>query len=83
MSSVHPDGRAKEPGYDLAMHLVGMHKNSAAIFNSAADNAVDHHHEHFGPCGIRNHPFTSLAYDDSEVEAVLEEAENPPRTLEG
>lgn len=61
--------------YDLAMHLVGRHKNSAAVHSTAADNFNAHHHDHTGPGGVRNHPYYDYSYGEAEVEEVLEEAE--------
>ena len=66
---------SQEHGYDLAMHLIGRHKNLAAVYNSPADNGDAHDWDHHGPCGIRNHPFADRSYDAAEVEAALEEAE--------
>jgi hypothetical protein len=64
--------------YELAMHLTGVHKNSVAILNDAAENEDQHYDEHFGPGGLRDHPYHDLSYDENEVEAVLEEAESCP-----
>ena len=58
-----------------SMHLVGVHKNSAAITNGFATNDDCHLWEHGGPGGIRNHDRGNLGFDEAEVEAVLEEAE--------
>lgn len=75
MSRLHPERGFEQGSYALAMHLVGVHKNSAAIFNSEVDNIDGHWHEHFGPGGLRHHPYEDVSYDEAEVEAVLEEAE--------
>jgi hypothetical protein len=64
------------PGEDLALHLVGTHCNAAAIANGQGENQELHEYDHFGPCGLRNHPFWSLAWDEQKIEHVLEEAEN-------
>lgn len=75
VSRLHPEPGFEQSQYNLAMHLTEVHKNSAAILNSPAENADEHWHEHFGPCGLRNHPYEVTSYDEREVEAVLEEAE--------
>lgn len=62
-------------GYALAMHLVGRHKNIAAVHNTPGDNAEAHRWDHIAPGGIRNHEFGDLGYDPQEVEQVLEEYE--------
>ena len=63
--------------YDLAMHLIGRHKNSAAVHNTREGNIDAHHWDHTGPGGIRNHPEDDRSYDETEVELVMEEAESP------
>lgn len=63
------------PGQDLAFHLVGVHKNAAAISNDPAENEGLHDHEHHGPGGLRLHDPADLYWDPDTVEAVLEEAE--------
>lgn len=62
----------------LAFHVVAVHKNSAALQNSFEDNIDGHVHDHLGPCGLRNHPLDDFSYDENELEAVLEEAEEDP-----
>lgn len=84
MSALYSEPGFEQWSYDLAMHLVGVHKNSAAILNGPLDNIDGHHHDHFGPCGLRNHPYEDVSYDENEVEAVLEEADESPMTrMEG
>lgn len=63
--------------YDLAMHLVGRHKNIAAVHNTPEDNDEAHKWDHVAPGGIRNHEFSDRSYDPLVVEQVLEEYENP------
>jgi hypothetical protein len=58
----------------LAGHLAAVHKNSAAPGNDLATNREGHHHEHFGPGGLRTHPYEDLSYDDADLAAVLAEA---------
>jgi hypothetical protein len=61
--------------YDLAMHLIGVHQDAAAVHSAPEDNLSAHHHEHTGPGGLRNHPYYDHSYRPDKVEAVLEEAE--------
>jgi hypothetical protein len=64
--------------YDLAMHLIGVHRNAAAGHSTPEDNADCHWHEHFGPGGIRDHEYARRWYDPEQVEETLEEAERCP-----
>lgn len=57
-----------------ARHLVGVHKNAAALGNDLGANWDEHHREHHGPGGLRNHPYSDLGYDEAELAAVLAEA---------
>ena len=59
----------------LAFHVVDKHCNSAGIHNSYADNLDFHRHDHFGPCGLRNHLYQDLSFDEESLEKALEEAE--------
>ena len=62
-------------GEELAFHLVGEHKNAAALGNGPMENLFLHRDEHLGPGGIRNHPVHDFRYVPEVVEAVMEEAE--------
>ena len=68
-------GRQRPATRDLAFHLVAVHKNAAAIANPPAVNLDCHQHEHFGPGGLRLHPWTLFSWDEQTLEDVLEEAE--------
>lgn len=59
----------------LAFHVVDKHCNTAGIHNRYADNLAFHHHDHFGPCGIRNHQYLDLSFDEDKLEQALEEVE--------
>lgn len=60
----------------LAFHAISKHCNIAAIHNSFSDNWDYHHEDHYGPGGIRNHPFDDRSFDEEKVEKVLEEGES-------
>jgi hypothetical protein len=68
----------------LAFHIISEHANLAAMDNTPEDNLQYHLDDHFGPCGIRNHDWTSFHYDEDKLEIALEEAEEAelglPRT---
>lgn len=70
-----PVSLTRDEAYDLAMHLAGVHGNTAAIGNTPAENTGLHRDEHLGPGGIRNHPFRDRRYVPEKVEEALEEAE--------
>jgi hypothetical protein len=62
--------------YKLAMHLIGVHCNTAAIDEHDWEELNDQHdHEHFGPGGIRGHLYTDWKADPRKIEEVLEEVE--------
>lgn len=63
-----------------AFHLISAHMDVIAIIRSPALNADVHHEEHYGPCGIRNHDYADLSFDERVVEAVLEEVEGAEDT---
>jgi hypothetical protein len=58
----------------LARHLVAVHKNAAALGNDPDENTGQHHHEHFGPGGLRDHPYEDHRADEADLAAVLAEA---------
>jgi hypothetical protein len=68
----------------LAFHCISAHCNAAALENTPEENLQIHLDEHFESCGIRNHDWASLHYDERKIEIVLEEAEEAdfgyPRT---
>jgi hypothetical protein len=57
-----PDFARNSSARVLAMHLVDLHRNEAALGNDAATNIDLHHWEHHGPGGLRNHRYTDLSY---------------------
>lgn len=59
----------------LAFHVVSEHCNTSGLENTPEDNLQFHLDEHFEPCGIRNHDWTSLHYDERKLEITLEEVE--------
>ena len=61
--------------WELAMHLISAHADPMAVCRSGEDNADQHHHEHTGPCTIRNHTPASRVFDEKKIELVLEEIE--------
>lgn len=65
--------------YLIAMHLIGVHANAAAVHCDWKTNFESHWREHTGPGGLRNHHYASLHFDANKVEAVLEKAENEDR----
>jgi hypothetical protein len=74
----YPDSAAEEArnAWELAMHVIGVHANSAGIHNSYADNRDFHGAEHSGPGGLRLHEPARLDFDPGKVEQILEEAED-------
>lgn len=56
---------------DLSLHIVSAHCNGAGLNNTHADLLDDHHHEHHGPGGIRNHPYDDLFWDVEKIATVL------------
>ena len=64
---------------DLTFHIIAVHCNVAA-FEMTGEGAIAelvefHHDDHFGPCGLRHHPYGELSWTAEKLEAVLEEAE--------
>lgn len=62
---------------DLALHLVSAHCNAAGLNNTRAEALDNHHHEHHGPGGIRNHPTDDLFFDVDKIATVLLECTEP------
>jgi hypothetical protein len=59
----------------LRFHLASVHKVANAFDLLAADLDDIHQHDHFGPCGLRNHDITDRSYDEAEARAVVAEAD--------
>lgn len=57
----------------LNLHLLSEHSNGAALSLSPEEAKDQHHHEHFGPGGIRNHPYESRAFDAAKATIVIDE----------
>lgn len=64
-------------GYsDLALHQVSVHCNGAALCHTRAESEDAHHHEHYGPGGIRNHDYGDHSWDiDKVIHVILDSAE--------
>lgn len=73
------DGPAETPSEEdvraLRMHLASVHKLANAFDLLAADLDDVHQHDHFGPCGLRNHDVADRSYDEAEARAVVAEAD--------
>lgn len=63
----------------LRLHLASMHANASAFTLPAADLDDVHRHDHFGPCGLRNHDFADRTYDEAKARAVVAELEDGNR----
>lgn len=60
---------------DFRLHLASVHKLANAFELPAADLDDVHHHDHTGPCGIRNHDIADRSYDEAVARAVVEEGD--------
>jgi hypothetical protein len=69
---------AVEADNALRLHLASVHKLANAFALTAADAADAHQHDHFGPCGLRNHDIADRSYDEAEARAVVAEADDGP-----
>lgn len=59
-------------GYsDLALHNASVHCNGAALCHTNAEAEDYHHHEHYGPGGIRNHDYADHSWDIEKVIHVI------------
>jgi len=62
----------------LRFHLASVHKVANAFDLLAVDLNDVHQHDHFGPCGPRNHDVADRSYDEAEARAVVAEADDGP-----
>lgn len=72
LSAYVRDRLSGDHGYsDLALHQVSAHCNGAALCHTPAESEDAHHHEHYGPGGIRNHDYDDHSWDTEEVIHVI------------
>lgn len=57
----------------LNLHLLSVHCNGAALGLTPEEAQDAHHHEHFGPGGLRNHPYESRHFDPVKASAIIDE----------
>ena len=57
----------------LNLHLLSEHADGGALGLRPEEAEEAHHHEHFGPGGIRNHPFESRQFDPAKATVVINE----------
>lgn len=64
-------------GYsDLVLHNLAVHCNGAALGHPAEEAADYHHHEHYGPGGLRNHDYDDHSWDiERAIRIIIESAE--------
>lgn len=63
---------AKDHGFsDLNLHQTSVHCNGAALTHTPADAEDLHHHEHYGPGGLRNHDYADRSWDPEKIATVL------------
>lgn len=68
--------------YYLGMHLTARHCNAAGMDLGLAEAISQHHHEHTGPGGLRNHHEDDLRADPRKaIEVVTEAREEPGERL--
>lgn len=65
------NGKVTPEHHDLRLHLFTVHGNVAAAGLGDREAVDQHHHEHYGPGGIRNHDFTSHHWTTEGVEDGL------------
>lgn len=58
---------------ELWLHMLSSHACGTDQHVDADELAAAHDHEHFGPGGIRNHPYESRAFDEDKAITVLHE----------
>lgn len=58
----------------LNLHLLTVHLNDVALTLDEHEAREQHHDEHFGPGGLRNHDAASLHYDLDKARTLLAEA---------
>lgn len=58
----------------LNLHLLSAHANGAALGLTPAEAEDAHHREHFGPGGIRNHPYSNWSFDPVKASRTIDEA---------
>jgi hypothetical protein len=63
---------AKDHGFsDLNLHQTSVHCNGAALGHRPDEAEEAHHHEHYGPGGIRNHDYADRSWDPEQIATVL------------
>jgi hypothetical protein len=58
----------------LWAHIVSVHANLVPIDTPMTELEAYHHQEHYGPCGIRNHPFDDRTFWRTDIARNLAEA---------
>lgn len=72
LSAYVRDRLTGDHGYpDLALHQVSVHCNGAALGHTREESEDAHHHEHYGPGGIRHHDFDDHSWDIEKVAHVI------------
>lgn len=63
---------AKDHGLsDLNLHQASVHCNGAALGHDRDEAEDAHHHEHYGPGGIRNHDYADRSWHPEQIATVL------------
>lgn len=55
----------------LNLHQVSVHCNGAALGHTPDEAEEAHHHEHYGPGGLRNHDYADRSWDPEKIATVL------------